>query len=276
MAARLVDWDDAYANAPHIPDGASFPARLAVASAAWRAGVNPARFRQVPYGDDAREVVEIFLPEGTPEGLVVFVHGGYWRAFGPADWSHLAAGAIARGWAVAMPGYRLAPDVRISTITRSVATGIAAAAAEVVGPIIMTGHSAGGHLVTRMLCDDRPLDADVLARVAWVMPISGLFDLRPFLRTELNGVLGLDIGEARAESPALREVVEGVPPVHVWVGADERPEFVRQSALLANVWAGLGVEVALTVEPGRHHYNVIDGLTQSDSALVRALFGERA
>lgn len=273
---KVVDWDDAYANAPHIADGASFAARLAAASAEWRTRVDPAHFRQIAYGDHARELVEIFLPERTPAGLLVFVHGGYWRAFGPADWSHLAAGAIGRDWAVAMPGYRLSPEVRVSAITRSVAKAIAAAAAVVAGPIVLAGHSAGGHLVARMLCDDRPLATDLLGRVARVVPISGLFDLRPFLRTDLNGVLALDIGEARAESPALREVMEGLPPVHVWVGADERPEFIRQSALLANVWAGLGVDMALTVEPGRHHYNVIDGLKESDSALMRALFAEHA
>ena len=51
------------------------------------------------------------------------------------------------------------------------------------------------------------------------------------------------------QSPALLEVRAAVP-VHVWAGAGERPEFVRQSELLANVWAGLGIDMRLTIEPG--------------------------
>ena len=62
--------------------------------------------------------------------------------------------------------------------------------------------------------------------------------------------------------------------MHVWVGDDERPEFVRQATLLANVWTGLGADMALTIEPGRHHFDVIDGLTDPGSALVEALVGD--
>lgn len=269
----ITDWDDAYANAPHIPDGAGFPARLARASAAWRAGFDAARFRTLPHGPDPREIVELFLPEGEPAGLIVFVHGGYWRAFGPADWSHLADGGLARGWAVALAGYPLAPSVRIAEITASIARAVAVAALEVGGPIVLAGHSAGGHLAVRMICDDSALAPHVRARIERVVPISGVFDLRPLLRTAMNADLRLDLAEARAESPALREPVEGAPPVHVWVGAAERPEFVRQSALFANVWAGLGVETELTIEPGRHHFDVIDGLAAPASPLLAALLG---
>ena len=271
----IADWDDAYANAAHIPGGAGFAARLAVASAAWRAGFDAARFRTLAHGPDPREIVELFLPEETPRGILVFVHGGFWRAFGPADWSHLAAGGLARGWAVAMVGYRLAPAVRIAEITASITRAVDAVALEVGGPIVLSGHSAGGHLVVRLICDDGALPAHVLARVARLVPISGLFDLRPLMRTAMNADLRLDLAEARAESPALREAIAGAPPVHVWVGGDERPEFVRQSALFANVWIGLGVETRLTIEPGRHHYDVIEGLAEAGSPLMAAILGEQ-
>jgi hypothetical protein len=92
------------------------------------------------------------------------------------------------------------------------------------------------------------------------------------LRLTMNGTLALDLTEARAESPALAEPREGAA-VHLWVGGDERPEFVRQSALLANVWAGLGVETRLTVEPGRHHFDVIEGMEDPGSELVEAIVG---
>ena len=62
--------------------------------------------------------------------------------------------------------------------------------------------------------------------------------------------------------------------MHAWVGDGERPEFVRQATLIANIWTGLGADMAQTIEPRRHHFNVIDGLTHPGSGLVEAIVGE--
>ena len=173
-----------------------------------------------------------------------------------------------------MPGYVLAPEARIAAITAMIADAATVAAREVAGPIRLAGHSAGGHLALRQVCADSRLAPEVLARLTGVLAISGLADLRPMLRLALNETLRLDAAEAAAESPALREPLAGAPAIHAWVGDDERPEFVRQSALIANVWTGLGADISLTVEPRRNHFNVIDGLTHPGSGLVEALTGE--
>jgi acetyl esterase/lipase len=268
----ITDWDDAYANAAHIPGGDGYPARWEAAAAAFRAALPAGRRREgIAYGPHPRQALDLFLPEGTPRGLVVFVHGGYWRAFDRGLWSHLAGGPLARGWAVAMPGYVLAPEARIAAMGAMIAEAIARAAEEVAGPVRLAGHSAGGHLVVRQVCDDSGLA--VAGRVERVVSISGLHDLRPLLRTALNATLRLDAAEAAAESPALRTPVAGAR-VHAWAGEDERPEFVRQAALIANVWTGLGADTGLTVEPGRNHFTVIEGLTDPGSALVGAVAGE--
>jgi acetyl esterase/lipase len=265
--ARVTDWDDAYANAPHIPDGAGFPERWQAEAAAFRLRVAP---RTLAYGPHERERLDLFLPAGSPAGLAVFVHGGYWRAFDRDVWSHFAAGPLARGWAVAVPSYVLAPEARIGAITGMIARAIEAAAADVAGPIRLAGHSAGGHLVSRQVCTDSTLAPAVRSRVDRVLSISGVHDLRPLLRLTMNADLRLDAAEARRESPSLLEPVEGAR-VHAWVGADERPEFVRQTELIANVWTGLGADTALTVEPGRHHFDVIEGLTRPDHPMTAFL-----
>lgn len=267
----IADWDDAYANSPHIPGGATYPEAWRSAAAAFRAALPADRMRlAMPYGRGARELVDLFLPDRAPQGLVVFVHGGYWRAFDRDLWSHLAAGPLARDWVVAMPGYPLAPEARIASITRSVAEAVTQVASAFPGPIVLVGHSAGGHLVTRQICDGADLPERVAARIHRVMSISGLHDLRPLLRLALNADLRLDVAEADAESPALLCPRPGAR-VHVWVGANERPEFVRQTALLANIWTGLRADVSHTVAPGRHHFDVIEPLADPASDLVAAL-----
>jgi arylformamidase len=73
-----MDCHDAFANAAHIPGGAEYPARWAAKAAAFRALVRPV---VLEYGPHSRERVDLFRPDGDPRGLVVFVNGGFWRAF---------------------------------------------------------------------------------------------------------------------------------------------------------------------------------------------------
>jgi acetyl esterase/lipase len=260
-----MDLDTAYQNAAHIPGGAEYPARWAAAAGAFRERARPRAMLGRAYGEGARQYVDLFMPEGSPRGVLVFVHGGFWRAFGPRDWSHLAAGGLGRGWAVAMPGYTLAPAARIGAITREIAAAIGRLAAETAGPLVLTGHSAGGHLVARMACADLALEA--AGRLARVVPISPLGDLRPLMQTAMNADLRLDPAEAATESPALLAPRPGLP-VHVWVGGAERPAFLEQARGLAAAW---GAE--LTVAPGRHHFDVIDPLADPTSDLMEALLG---
>ena len=263
-----IDWGDAFANAAHIPEGDDYPDRWAAAAARFREDV--AGELDLPYGDHPRETYDIFLPQQAAHGLVVIVHGGFWLAFDKSYWSHLAASALAQGWAVALPGYTLAPEARISEITGQIGRAIAAMAARVPGPIRLTGHSAGGHLVTRMVCDDSPLPPEVLARVDRVVSISGVHDLRPLQLNPMNDSLKLPPEEAAAESPALCRLVPNVE-VTAWVGAAERPEFLRQSALLSEAWSTADAPVPLIAEADRHHFDVIDGLRDPSHPLCRAL-----
>ena len=156
----MRDWDDAYANSAHIPGSDKIPALWAERAAAYRAGLKEFR-ADIAYGPGERQRLDLVLPDGDSKGLVVFVHGGYWMRFDKSTWTDLAEGARHHGWTVALPSYTLTPAARISDITAEIATAIAKAAALVAGPIRLAGHSAGGHLVTRMLCDDSRLDPAV-------------------------------------------------------------------------------------------------------------------
>jgi len=263
-----MDYDLAYANADFIPNAMAYPPRWAREAEEWRtARKDRARFG-LSYGTGARNALDLFLPDGEARGLVVFVHGGYWLKFGREDWSGFAAGPVARGWAVAMPSYTLAPGARIHEITAEIAAAVTRAAAEVAGPIALTGHSAGGHLVARMNCDDVALSDDLAERIARIVPISPVGDLRPLMRTKMNADLRLDASEATAESPTLCAARRGID-TRVWVGAEERPAFLDQAAWLAEAWPEARLHIAL----GRHHFDVIDALKDERSALVADLVG---
>jgi len=272
---RITDWDSAYTNGAYIVDGDRWPT-------AW---VEPAQnFRDkmtasgqvrldLAYGPHDRNRFDLFRPSEKPRGLVVFIHGGYWLQLDKSYWSHLAAGAISRGYAVAMPSYTLCPDIRIAGIGQEIAAAIETAAGMVDGPLILTGHSAGGQLAARMVTTTAPLAAPVRERIRHVLPISGLHDLRPIMKRSMNAQLRIDAAEALAESPALLEPMSDVR-LTCWVGGAERSEFIRQNALLANIWTGLGAATATVVEPDRNHYTILDGLADPEHPLTRSLLGE--
>lgn len=274
ISHRISDWNDAYANGPNIPGGDRWPDAWVAPARDFRAKLASEDWAKLDlaYGPGARNRLDLFLPNGRPEGLVVFVHGGFWLKLDKTYWSHLASGAVARGLAVAIPSYTLCPEVRIAEITREIGAAIERAAGLVGGPLYLSGHSAGGHLVTRMVCTTSPLLERTRARTAHVLSISGVHDLRPLMRTAMNASLGLDDAEACAESPALLAPLPGAR-VTCWVGAGERSEFIRQTALLANVWTGLGARTCAVEEPDRHHFNVIDGLIDPLHPMLATLLG---
>ena len=261
-----MNLDIAYSNADFIPDSGAYIERWQDEGRAFRetqTAIGRARLN-VPYGPGERQKLDLFHPAGPAEGLVVFIHGGYWLRFDRSFWSHFSAGLTARGWAVAMPSYTLAPEARITAMTREIAQAVETAAGLVAGPVRLTGHSAGGHLSARMGCRDVALASEVRDRLARIVPISPVSDLRPLLQTSMNATLKLDEAEAAAESPTLHDAPD--VPVTVWVGAEERPVFLDQARWLAEAW---GAEHR--IDPGRHHFDVIDGLCNPESPLVEAI-----
>ena len=260
-----MDYDDAYANAAYIPNAADYPGRWQRCAASFRDNMRLAgqAHLDVAYSVGMRAKLDIFMPPQTPCGILIFVHGGYWLKFDKSYWSHLAAGPVARGWAVAIPSYDLCPNVRIAQITQQISQAVTHIADRIAGPVVLGGHSAGGHLVARMLAPEI-FDAPLARRIKRVVTVSPVADLRPLLHTAMNAELQLDAAQAVAESP----VLQGQPsaPVTVWVGELEWPAFLAQARGLATAW-----QAALVISPEQHHFNVIEDLALVDSGLTNAM-----
>ncbi|WP_298921702.1 alpha/beta hydrolase [uncultured Roseobacter sp.] len=259
--------DDAYANAAYIEGAEAYPPRWAQAAARFRDDLGARAEVGLSYGLGERQVFDFFNASGVSRGTLIFVHGGYWKAFDRSSWSHLAAGALKAGWSVAMPSYDLCPDARIAEITTQIAAAVTRIADRTFEPIALAGHSAGGHLVSRMM-DPLILPEPVRRRIARIAPISPVADLLPLLETSMNDMLRLDAQEAEAESPTNMSRPQEAE-VKIWVGEDERPAFLEQADALARAWG-----VRQVIVPGKHHFDVIDALENADSDLVTFLTGQ--
>lgn len=146
----ITDWDDAYDNVGHINQAQDYPPQWAKRAALFRTQMLQKQRAElnIAYGENERQRLDIFLPEHDIQGVYVFVHGGYWKAFDKSYWSWLAEQRVQTGWAVAIPGYTLAPQAQLSEITVEIAAAISYAAqrfaAPTALPIQLAGHSAGG------------------------------------------------------------------------------------------------------------------------------------
>jgi arylformamidase len=136
--------------------------------------------------------------------------------------------------------------------------------------ITVSGHSAGGHLVAMLLATDwanfgAPADV-VKAGCA----ISGLYDLEPIRLCYLNDVLALSPEAAQRNSPVLLKP-RGRVPLVLTVGAEEGPEYLRQTNDLAAAWRAHGAPVEIVDAPGFDHFSIIAQLERPDSALARTI-----
>ena len=258
--------DEAYDNLGAVEGSDEFPDRWARDAQAFRDSLGARAQTGVKYGPSPRQTFDFFMPTGVSRGTMVFVHGGYWRRFDAGYFSHLASGAVAKGWAVAMPSYDLCPDVSIAEISVQTAAALTKIADRTQGPIALCGHSAGGHLVARVM-DPLLLSSEVRSRIGQIVSISPVSDLTPLMQITMNEILQIDEGIAQSESPINMSPPHGID-VTVWVGGDELPAFLAQAEGLSRAWGAKQVVV-----DGKHHFDVIDALADPDSDMLAALLG---
>jgi arylformamidase len=268
---EAVDYEAEYNNRARVPE---HPAIIA----GWERDAKAYRGREgvelgVSYGASPRMSLDIFpVREGAAQPLVLFIHGGYWQGLDRSFFSHLARGLNARGISVAMPSYDLCPDVRVGEIIAEMRAAAAFLHARTGRPIVVSGHSAGGHLAAALVATnwrdhDPALPADLVPKG---LAISGLFDLTPLISTSVNDALKLDVTEARLVSP-LRWPVPAGRTLQAWVGGDESDEYLRQSREVAEVWREKGAVTACRMVAGANHFTVIAPLTDPDSEMTQSL-----
>jgi arylformamidase len=262
-----IDYEVEYNNRARVPENPVLMAGWARDAAAYREKHAP---RTTSYGPGARNQIDFFA--GDNKGpIVVFIHGGYWQALDNSFFSHLAGGLNAHGIDVAIPGYDLCPQVTVEDIVTQMRMA-SRELARLGRPLVISGHSAGGHLAGCMLATDWPafdpsLPADL---VIAAYTISGLFDLGPLVDTSINKALGLDQATARAASPLFWQA----PPrgsLDAVVGGNESAEYFRQSQTIVDVWGKKGIATRFGTVPGANHFTAIAPLSDPEAPMVSRL-----
>ena len=268
-------WLDAqYNNRTRVPDHAQILERWARASALVRESADCEL--DIAYGSGAGETLDVFPPtarSGAP--VLVFIHGGYWRALDKRDQSFVAPAFLQAGAMVVVPNYALCPAVSVEHIVLQMVAALAWVhrnAARWGGDarrIVVAGHSAGGQLAAMLLnCDWRRVAPDLPPQlVRRALAISGVFDLEPLRRAPfIAGDLRLTRAAAARLSPARLPAPQGT--LFAVVGADESEEFRRQNAAIRSAWGRRAVPVCEAIV-GTNHFTVLHELVDARSGLHR-------
>lgn len=265
-----------YNNRARVPEHPQVLERWVLASEFARA--HGSRRIDIGYGATPAETLDVFPTPRANAPVLVFIHGGWWRALDKSDHSFIAPVFNQAGALVVIPNYGLCPAVTIETIalqlTRALIWTHRNATLYGGDPqrIVVAGHSAGGHLAAMMLsCDWRAIDPKLPARlVRGALSISGVFDLEPVRHTPfLKADLRLTPASVQRLSPLRFPRPSG--PLFAMVGALESEEFLRQNQSIRDAWGAKSVPVCETVA-GTNHFDVLHALADPQSPLhARAL-----
>ncbi|WBY02749.1 alpha/beta hydrolase [Ramlibacter tataouinensis] len=272
MQRQDGEWlDRMYNNRALVPQHGAHFARWADASRRAREAFECVP--DIPYGDSAGQRLDVFPAPQARGPVMVFLHGGYWRALDKSDHSFVAPMFQDVGACVVVPNYDLCPAVTIPQITLQIVRALAWTwkHAPTYGgdprQVTVVGHSAGGQLAAMLLaCDWRAWDPELPAdAVRKALSISGLFDLEPIRRTPFLQDLRLTPEDARRASPAFLPAPAGAA-LYAVAGGDESPEFLRQNRLIREAWGEGCVEVCEAL-PGLNHFSVLEALVEPEHRL---------
>lgn len=236
-------------------------------------------YLDVPYGPSKAERLDIFRSSpaaGVCRGTVMFIHGGYWRAFGKEDFSFIATELTRAGVAVAVPDYSLCPQVTVRDIVmQMVQAGAwlyrnAANFGAPAGRVHVVGHSAGGHLAAMMLACRWPCyAADLPIRtIRSAMSISGIYDLSAIVDApSINEAVRLTQHSCDEVSPCLMPPASDAP-LRVALGDREIGGFTLQDRLIRKRWGR--IVQAPIICPGDNHFTVLERLLEPSSGLFEA------
>jgi hypothetical protein len=271
---KSYDWETmslsernlAFNNVAHVgPDFARKKTEEWAAASATLRARHPQHL-DLAYAPAERTKWDLYPASDPRAPCFVYIHGGYWQRGSREIFACLAEGALAHGWSAALPGYTLAPDARLTQITRELRMAfdwLAAMGAGhgIAGPIIVTGWSAGGHLTALSL--DHP-------RVAAGLAISGVFELAPLRDSpHVNDQVKLTEEEIVQLSPMRLPGVD--KPLSIAYGTGELPAMICSSRDFHAYRAQAHLPGSLIPVTRANHFTILDELRAPSGVLTRAV-----
>ncbi|TGN63652.1 alpha/beta hydrolase [Nocardioides eburneiflavus] len=229
---------------------------------------------RITYGTDPSQLVALHRPSGASRGVVVVIHGGFWKsAYDHTLGTPLARSLAEQGWTAWNIEYRRVGNGGGTPETFDDVAAAIDALADVddldLSTVVTLGHSAGGHLA--VWAAGRP---DPAVRVTHTISQAGVLDLVASERAGLGGgaaasLLGHTPGPDDAQWDPRQQVPLDVPVWAVHAPDDDTVPFAQATAYVDAATAA-GAEATL-VEVTGGHFGVIDPSSPAWTAQLEVL-----
>lgn len=241
----------------HLAELSEFDARLSEQTRQKYVGVYDLRF-----GEGPLETADFFYCGKPNRPLMVFFHGGYWRARDKKDYSFIANGILPLDCSLVVMNYDLCPAVTVQEIVRQTKRGLEWVARQAAGwqidpaQLYVSGHSAGAHIIAATLAQTGAAFELKHHKIKKAYLISGVFDVEPVLQISVNEEVKLKPEDVAELSP-IRYPFSSTVGYEVIVGGVEPKDWIGESERMAAHLRAQGCEVGLHILPGLHHFSVL-------------------
>ena len=184
----------------------------------------------VQFMDGQRGELDLYVPRSPPgtgaapgAPVIVFFYGGSWNSGARQGYGFVGRALAARGFLVAIPDYRLVPQVRYPAFLEDNAAAIrwlrvhARAYGGDPDRLILAGHSAGAYNAAMLAMDPRWLGAD-RAAVKGLIGLAGPYDFLPFAGKIVAEAFGAVQDHDRDATQPVCHVAPGAPPAFLASG----------------------------------------------------------
>ena len=225
--------------------------------------------RDQAYGTDKRQRLDIYGPRKVAAGarlpVIVWFYGGSWNSGSKGGYAFAGQALASRGFIVAVPDYRLVPEVRYPAFLEDGASAVRWVRGNIAryggdpDRLVLAGHSAGAYNAAMLALDPRWLGAD-RAAVKGLAGLAGPYDFLPLDVPSTQNAFG-QVADLPSTQP-VNFASAGDPPALLVAGAEDTLVRPRQSARLAQKLAEAGVPVETRLYPGVGHIGVMTALAK--------------
>lgn len=225
--------------------------------------------RDLAFGADRRQRLDLYRPaaSGTPSPLpmIVFLYGGSWSSGDKSGYRFVGQALAARGFLVAVPDYRLVPQVRYPAFLQDNAAAVrwvVANAARYGGDparVVLVGHSAGAYNASMLALDPRWLESERRAVRGWV-GLAGPYDFLPLDGPITRATFG-QAGDLSATQP-INFASRDDPATLLLHGGGDRTVLPRNSERLGSALAAVGVTARVKLYPQLGHVGIITAVAR--------------
>ncbi len=228
--------------------------------------------RDAAYGPAARQRIDLYAPAGASDGsgrpVLVWFYGGSWRYGEKDDYEFLGAALAARGFVVAIPNYRLVPEVRFPAFVEDCATAVKWVSENVsahggdASRMVLSGHSAGAYnAIMLALAPDylRAVDVNASA-VRGAIGLAGPYDFLPFDVDATRNAFG-HVGEPQITQPIHFARADAPPLLLLW-GENDDTVGRRSIDGLERAMRAADGQVETKIYPRVDHINILLALSR--------------